>query len=155
MRAKRCPIKRKEYYEKNKHKHKDKMKAYSQERRNTEPAKIMLTASKYRAKKRGLEHTITIEDVVIPELCPLLQVEMIKNTDTAPSLDRIDSSKGYVKDNVMVISRKANVIKNDSTFEEFETIYNNWSKLYAEIKQETIIKTPSEYPSSRYSKHIN
>tara|TARA_R110002096_G_C14384408_1_gene706021 strand:+ start:442 stop:849 length:408 start_codon:yes stop_codon:yes gene_type:complete len=131
MRAKRCPIKRKEYYEKNKHKHKDKMNAYSQELRNTEPAKIMLATSRYRAKKKGLDHDITLDDIIIPYLCPLLKIEMIKDTDTAPSLDRVDSTKGYVKGNVMVISRKANTIKNDATFAEFETIYNNWSTLNA------------------------
>mgnify|MGYP007075817688 CR=1 FL=1 len=38
------------------------------------------------------------------------------------SLDRIDSSKGYIKGNVWVISLRANRIKNDSTPQELRLI---------------------------------
>lgn len=43
---------------------------------------------------------------------------MVPGTETAPSLDRIDSSKGYISGNVKVISKRANAIKNDATLEE-------------------------------------
>ena len=42
------------------------------------------------------------------------------------SLDRIDSSKGYVKDNIWVISHKANSIKNNATLTELKLIIKNW-----------------------------
>lgn len=35
-----------------------------------------------------------------------------------PSLDRWDSSKGYVPGNVFVISYRANTLKNSATYEE-------------------------------------
>lgn len=69
-----------------------------------------------RAKARGLEFTIELADVVIPDVCPIFGLPFVygatlDNCDFAPSIDRIDSSKGYVKGNVQVISRLANCMK--------------------------------------------
>ena len=53
--------------------------------------------------------------------CPVLGVNMeisklgSKNNDLTPSIDRIDPKKGYVKDNIIVVSMRANRIKNDAT----------------------------------------
>ena len=41
----------------------------------------------------------------------------------SPSLDRLDNNKGYTKENISVISYKANRIKNDASFEEIEKLY--------------------------------
>lgn len=82
----------------------------------------MLDRSKSRAKKKGFEHNITIEDIFIPDTCPLLGIPLFVGRGgvcpNSPTLDRIDSSKGYVKDNVWVISYKANTIKSNATPEE-------------------------------------
>lgn len=79
----------------------------------------MLTTSKNRAKTEGLDHTITVEDIIIPRVCPVLGIELEigkgKNNPSSPSLDRIDSSKGYTPDNVWVISYRANTLKNNAT----------------------------------------
>jgi hypothetical protein len=45
-----------------------------------------------------------------------------KSTASSPSLDRIDSSKGYVKGNVRVISHRANLLKNNATVEELKLL---------------------------------
>jgi len=42
--------------------------------------------------------------------------------DAAPSIDRVDNSKGYVPGNVRIISWRANRLKNDATVEEMELI---------------------------------
>lgn len=87
----------------------------------------MCQRAKRRARKKGLEHTITHVDIVIPSHCPLLGIPLIKNqgtggNDNSPSLDRIDSTKGYTPDNIWVISYKANTIKSNATLEELEHI---------------------------------
>ena len=45
-----------------------------------------------------------------------------KTEDNSYSLDRIDSTKGYIKGNVWIISKRANVIKNNATLEELELL---------------------------------
>jgi hypothetical protein len=78
------------------------------------PSKYLWSVAKSRAKKFGLEFNISIEDVVIPEFCPIIGCKLIKGNGhrpDAPSLDRIDNSKGYIKGNVRVISREANLKK--------------------------------------------
>lgn len=95
----------------------------------------ILRSAKQRAVKKGLEFNIDISDIELPELCPLLQIPMEmawgKAKDNSYSLDRIDSSKGYIKGNVWVISRRANVIKNDASLDELKTLVRN---LEAKIK---------------------
>lgn len=96
------------------------------QKKNTTVEQSMLNRSKSRAKKKGFEHNITIDDILIPDKCPLLGIPLIKGENSvhanSPTLDRIDSTKGYVKGNVWVISYKANTIKSDATPEELLTI---------------------------------
>ena len=69
---------------------------------------------------KGREFTISIEDIVIPSVCPILcvPIERIRNSPYAPSIDRIDSSAGYTPDNIMVMSKRANTLKNNMTYDE-------------------------------------
>jgi hypothetical protein len=91
------------------------------------PEGTMLSNARTRAKKAGRDCTIGLEHIEIPTHCPLLGIEIIpgatrKQLDQAPSLDRIDSSLGYVPGNVWVISHRANRIKADATIEELELV---------------------------------
>lgn len=89
----------------------------------------MVINAKSRAKISGLEFNITIKDLFIPLICPLLGISITvdnhSNKSTSPSIDRIDSSKGYIKGNVWIVSHRANTIKNDSTLEELQLITTN------------------------------
>ena len=92
--------------------------------------KICLNNIKTRAKKRGLDFNIELEDIKTPAICPILGIPIVvKQSITnfndykgpqpdAPSVDRIDNTKGYVKGNVQVISYKANSMKSNATPEE-------------------------------------
>lgn len=95
----------------------------------------MLDRSKSRAKKKGFEHNITIDDIQIPDKCPLLGIPLFAGQGgvcpNSPTLDRIDSSKGYVKGNVWVISYKANTIKSNATPEELLLIATRLSDFIA------------------------
>jgi predicted Zn-ribbon and HTH transcriptional regulator len=80
----------------------------------------MLRRAKSRAKLKGIEFSLTAEDVKIPAVCPILgiKLEHIKGQsgghDASPALDRIDNSLGYIKGNVMVISNLANRMKSSA-----------------------------------------
>lgn len=87
----------------------------------------MFNSAKYRAKKKGLSFTITKDDIVIPEFCPVFGIRLetspeVGRSDASPSLDRIDNSEGYVKGNVIVVSWLANRIKSDATVEQLRIV---------------------------------
>lgn len=90
--------------------------------RETNPAKIVLANAKARAKKKNLSFNLTLQDMIVPEFCPVLGIKLINcqgiKTDNSPSVDRIDSSKGYVKGNIAIISLRANQIKSNGTIKE-------------------------------------
>jgi hypothetical protein len=85
--------------------------------------------AKRRAKVKGLEFNIEVEDIRIPKVCPILEVPLIvgtkNNYEYTPSLDRIDNSRGYIKGNIQVISKKANSMKNSATFQELTNFCKN------------------------------
>lgn len=79
------------------------------------------------AKEAGREITIVESDITVPEYCPVLGIKLDrhatrKTRDCAPSIDRIDNTKGYIPGNIVVVSLRANRIKNDSTIEELEKV---------------------------------
>ena len=78
--------------------------------------------AKARAKKKGREFNLVLSDIVVPKRRPVLGVLLQYNSDYSPSLDRVDSSKGYIKGNVRVISKRANVLKNNATVEELKAV---------------------------------
>ena len=101
----------------------------------------MLERAKGRAAQKNLPFNITLDDFELPATCPVLGTEILLGTDAntrdqAPSLDRVIPALGYVKGNVLVISARANRIKNDATVLElrrvaefFENHINeNWMK---------------------------
>jgi hypothetical protein len=100
------------------------------ERANGKPFKTVLCAqARARGRRRGFEATIMPEDLVWPSHCPVLGLKLdypersgMRGQQNAqanwPSLDRWDSTKGYVPGNVFVISYRANTLKNAATYEE-------------------------------------
>jgi hypothetical protein len=88
-------------------------------------------------KKRNKEVDITLEylrDVWNrqQETCPYLGIKLTLNSYgkikkdpiTSASIDRIDSSKGYVKGNIQWISRAVNLMKNDMSENELLKIFD-------------------------------
>lgn len=107
-----------------------KQDVYNYKWRTLNPEAYLLHTAKSRAKKKGFEFDISIEDIIIPEICPVLGIPLfirqggsgIDKNPNNPSLDRIDSNKGYIKGNVKVISWRANDLKKNGTLEEFKQI---------------------------------
>lgn len=73
-----------------------------------------------------------------PDICPIFKIPLIyfgTNENSRPrpdmaSIDRIDNTKGYTMDNVIIISFKANAIKSNASVDEMvavSTFYKNLS----------------------------
>lgn len=88
------------------------------------PERVMLRSAKHRAKRQGVPFDIELEDLVIPEYCPVLGLKLECNAgegsakQNSPSLDKIIPSLGYVKGNIQIISNLANVMKHDASPEQ-------------------------------------
>ena len=95
-----------------------------------DPQHIILYRAKQNASDKKMDFNLTLEDIIIPEKCPLLEIPISTNfsdgnKDCYYSIDRIDSTKGYVKGNVQVISLLANIMKNKATNEQLITFAQN------------------------------
>ena len=132
----------KKYYIKNKDAIKAKVKAYVKrlgqayidkktieviERNTNNPEKYIYIRLKTRAKQQNTPFNLTLEDIKIPDKCPILKKEILTDfkvkgkkgpTDNSPSVDRIDNTKGYVKGNIQIICNLANSMKRNATPEE-------------------------------------
>ena len=84
----------------------------------------ILVKSRGRAKRIGVDHNITVDDIEQPKYCRYLGMELDYTAGRgrahpdSPSLDRIDNDKGYIKGNVQVISTLANTMKSYATREQ-------------------------------------
>ncbi len=82
--------------------------------------------AKQRAASSGREFDLEFSDIVIPASCPILGMPLVVHSGSSggkpdsPSLDRIDSTRGYTKDNIQVISHRANVMKADASVDELK-----------------------------------
>lgn len=95
--------------------------------------KSMLAGAKVRAEAKGLPFNITDRDIVIPQFCPVLGLELKREegpmTDASPTLDKIEPDKGYVRGNVVVISARANRLKSDASVDEIVRLASFYQQL--------------------------
>jgi hypothetical protein len=114
----------KDFYEENKPRILEEQK----DKRRKRPSYSIFYAAKNRAKENNIPFSLVEEDVVIPRLCPILGIPLERGTgvhhDESPSLDRIVPELGYIRENVAVISYRANTLKTDGTAKEHRLIAN-------------------------------
>ena len=112
----------KKYYQQ----HREEVLKKTRDRRSNNMPFNLWRSAKSRASKRGILFEIEIADIIVPEVCPVLGIPLNtgvgKVTENSPSLDRIIPEKGYVRDNIVVVSHKANTIKNNATIEELRKV---------------------------------
>ena len=97
----------------------------------------LVSGANKRARINNMEINIDVEYIKsiwpLNNKCPIIEENFkggrAKMLSTSPTIDRIDNTKGYIVENVMVISALANMVKNDATIEELEFILKNWENL--------------------------
>jgi hypothetical protein len=121
----------KKYYYENGGKEKD-SKRHRDFRLNNPNAELFRHA-RHRAKRKNIPFDITAEDVIIPETCPVLGIQLQIGEkvvcNNSPTLDRIKPELGYVKGNIQVLSYRANLLKSNATIEELEKVLEHLKKM--------------------------
>jgi hypothetical protein len=95
---------------------------------NVDREKVFLAYLKFKfnqllnQKKTKFGSSLSVTDLTFPSHCPVLGIELDYfnevMADNSPSLDRVDPKGGYVAGNVLIISMKANRIKQNGTLED-------------------------------------
>lgn len=110
----------------NPNKYHEQQRKYTKQNRIRHADRHLFRSAKKRAKEKEIEFNIKLNNIIIPDICPVFGIKIKlnnnKQSDDSPSLDRIDVNKGYIKGNVAVISARANRIKNNSSITELEKI---------------------------------
>jgi len=106
--------------------------------RRQDPTVRLWGYAKQRARKNGLAFSITQEDVKEKlmnqgDICAVTGLSFIdRDKHYTRSLDRIDSSKGYIKDNIQLVLNVVNKMKTNLHEDEFfsicEEVIRNKSK---------------------------
>lgn len=102
---------------------------------------VIIDRCRQRARIKGLKFDLIPEDVIIPDICPILKIPLIRSigigkpTANSPSVDRIDPREGYISTNIQIISYKANCMKNNASVQEL-LLFADW--IYAEYGQNSI-----------------
>lgn len=99
----------------------------------------LFNSAKQRAKLQGLEFSLSVDDLVIPAVCPYIGCPITNDYGvgrvwTNASIDRIDSSKGYVKGNIQILSDLANRMKQNATPEQLVAFAKGVMKVHAGIE---------------------
>lgn len=109
--------------------------------RKRNPLYFMWSSARSRAKTNNIPFDIEIEDLIIPEYCPILELKLDYNQGklgpNSYSLDKIIPEKGYVKGNVRIISHLANAMKQNANLDLLEKFSNNILKY---MKNEDIVQ---------------
>ena len=102
----------------------------------------LIADTKRRKNLNNISVKLTPEDILdlIPKdlKCPIYKVPFVFNINSPWNLsfDRIDNNKEYTKDNVVVVSVKANTIKNTATSKELYKI----ADFYYELEKNNLDK---------------
>ena len=105
--------------------------------KKTTPEVSMMSQAKKRAKDKKLPFDLDLKYLrnIWPtdNICPALNIKLKrgkgKMIDSSPSLDRINSELGYVKENVQIVSMLANLIMSSATPDQVIQVGNYFKKI--------------------------
>lgn len=128
--------KRRQYYAEFKKKNPNYQKERAIKLKTENFEKSLLYQTKGLAKKKGVEFTITIKDIVIPKICPLTETEIIKSVGEGrmlsnPYIYRIDESVGYIKSNIIITCVLASHLRSCASKEQIIAFAKNVIKMYS------------------------
>ncbi len=123
--CKKCFLDQTREYKRNRRKDSDfkKQESYKQKERRI---RLWQNTLVHDSKRKGVVHTLTIKDIneIYEEqhgLCFWFKIPLIPSNEKKhpqqPSLDRLDRTKGYTRDNVVLCCYSANIGRNENDVE--------------------------------------
>ena len=100
----------------------------------------LILTTRTRAKKKNIYFDLCFEDIAMPLVCPILNIKFQVGRETwynSPSIDRIDNTQGYTKDNIIIVSMMANSIKNQATPLQIRQVADFYENLYKERNEKS------------------
>lgn len=123
--CKKCIISESKYKimnEDEKEKYKDTLKVW----RGNNIIRVRVSGAKHRALRKGIEFNITDDDIFEKlkeqdNKCYISKVHLSFNENDwyGMSLDRVDSNKGYTKENTIIVTKFVNTSKNTLSLDEY------------------------------------
>lgn len=92
------------------------MRGYLRRRSRSQPEWAIWHRARKRAAQLGIHFDLPVQDVIIPNVCPVLGIPFVigeGRVSGSPSLDRVTPTKGYIVGNCRVISDHANRLKSN------------------------------------------
>ena len=98
----------------------------------------LLSHIRWRCNKYKIPFNLEFDDIKIPEFCPVLGIKLAYNytkdgrggpNDYSPSVDWIIPEKGYVKDNILIVSNKVNRSRGNLNINEMKKIVEFYGKI--------------------------
>ena len=107
----------------------------------------LVEGARERARKNNLPFNLKVKDLrkIITTHCPVFNFKfkinkknINNNWENSPTLDRVIPEKGYVKNNIIIVSMLANTIKSNANPNQILKVGKFYKKLYKEkgIKDE-------------------
>ena len=97
------------------------------------PEAKLLDSARRRAQTSNISFSLKREDISIPTHCPVFGFKLEFNTGKQQfnnaSIDRIDNDVGYHKDNIVVVSVKANFMKRNGTLQDLKQLYQYYKEI--------------------------
>lgn len=101
------------------------MRDYLKRRRYQMPGRALWDRALKRAIDRDLPFSLKKDAIAVPKTCPALGVKLelrSRRSACSPSLDRIVPERGYVPDNIRVISDRANRLKGNRSLHDLRRL---------------------------------
>lgn len=90
--------------------------------REANPEKVLIHRCKERSRDKGVPCELTVEDIHIPDNCPICQRPLTRNIgkvgSSSPTTDRWNPVLGYVRGNIWIICHRCNSRKQDMSGED-------------------------------------
>lgn len=116
------------------------LKRHKEEHKKRDTRELIVERAKARAKIQNLPFNLTKDDIILPKKCPILNIKLIRNVggknhlENSYSIDKINPNLGYIKNNIQIISYKANTMKSNASKKEL-LLFAKWIlKTYGDSK---------------------